>query len=66
MADDRSFVPGMHYTRKGCTSPPREGEPEIQFGSIGSPGGLGGSRVRDIDIDREAMQTFKNLATGQQ
>ena len=65
MVDDRRFVSDIHYTHRGRTIPRSEGEPEIQFGSIGSPGGLGGSGVRDANIDREAMKKFRNLAAGQ-
>lgn len=42
MDGDRRFVPGMHYTRRDQNIPSKEGEPEIQFGSVGSPGGSGG------------------------
>lgn len=34
MGDDRRFVQVMDYTRRGHTSPLREGELEIQFGSV--------------------------------
>lgn len=66
MADYRRFVPSMHYTQRGRTTPPREGEPKIQFGFVGSLGCSGGSGVRDVDVDKGAMQTFRNLAARQQ
>lgn len=68
MADDRRFVPGMHYTRRGRNSSPREGEFEVQFGSDGSPGGSSGTGLRptDAEVDRDALQAFRNIAVGQQ
>ena len=68
MVDDRRFVSGMHYTRRGRNSPPKEGEPEIQFGLVGSPGGSGsiGLRPVDAEVDRGALHAFRNIIAGQQ
>ena len=68
MDGDRRFVLGMHYTRRDQNVLPREEELEIQFGTVGSPGGSSGSgqHATDAQVDRDALQAFRNIAVGQQ
>ena len=67
---DRRFILSRHYTRRDRTSPPRDGELEIPFGTVGDMGvgdsgwliGTGYMHASIAsEIEREARQTFRDL-----